>query len=254
MKPDRLFPLLALAVLGLAIVPVGGAVFVLGFIQGDSPCVLCWEQRIGMALIALIGLFVLRYGSKPRYLGLAVLVGAYGVYMGIRHSSLHLARDIGQGFSIEILGAHTYTWSFFIFWCCVLAIGVLLMMASDMDLVTGPVRTLRPIDTAAMIVFLVVAAANIVQALASTGPPPYIGQGDPIRFSFNPRNWVWSMEELSGPISVRGRWAVEKPDLASVDRDPANGPLRNLPQLAPSSSRALGLALRGTPTDLAYDA
>lgn len=254
MKRSGLFTLLAIAVLFLAVVPVGTAVFVLGFVNGDSPCILCWEQRIGMALIALIGLFVLRYGAKPRYLGLAVLVGAYGVFMGIRHSSLHLARDIGQGFSIDILGAHTYTWSFFIFWCCVLAIGALLMMARDMDLVTGPVRTLRPIETAAMVVFLVVAAANIVQAFASTGPPPYIGQGDPIRFSFNPRNWVWSMDELAGPMSLRGRWAVEKPDAASVDRDPANGPLKNLPQLAPSSSRALGLALRGTPSDLAYDA
>src|SRR5512143_3069867 len=212
MKRSGLFTLLALAVLFLALVPIGTAVFVLGFINGDSPCILCWEQRIGMALIALIGLFVLRYGAKPRYLGLAVLVGAYGVFMGIRHSSLHLARDIGQGFSIEILGAHTYTWSFFIFWCVVVVIGVLLMMAADMDLVTGPVRTLRPIDTVAMVVFLVVAAANIVQAFASTGPPPYIGQSDPIRFSFNPRNWVWSTEEwASAPISLRGRWAIEKP-------------------------------------------
>jgi DNA-binding beta-propeller fold protein YncE len=81
-----------------------------------------------------------------------------------------------------------------------------------------------------------------------------VGQSDPIRFSFNPRHWVWSMDEYSGPISLRGRWAVAKPDAASVDRNPANGPLTNLPQLAPSSSRALALPLRGTPTGLAYDA
>lgn len=104
MHRDRLFTLLAVAVLALALVPVGSAVFVLGFIQGDSPCVLCWEQRIGMALIALIGLFVLRYGARPFYLGLAVLVGVWGICMGVRHSSLHLARDIGQGFSAELLG------------------------------------------------------------------------------------------------------------------------------------------------------
>jgi disulfide bond formation protein DsbB len=254
MKRSGLFTLLAFAVLFLALVPVGTAVFVLGFFNGDSPCILCWEQRIGMALVALIGLFVLRYGAKPRYLGLAVLVGAYGVFMGIRHSSLHLARDIGQGFSIEILGAHTYTWSFFIFWCSVIVIGALLMMAKDMDLVTGPVRTLRRIDTVAMVVFLSVATGNIVQAFASTGPPPFVGQSDPIRFSFNPRNWVWSMEEYAGPVSLRGRWGVAKPDGMSVDRNPASGPLKNLPQLAPSSMRALELALRGTPTGLAYDA
>ena len=255
MKPDRLFSLLALAVLALAIVPVGGAVFVLGFIQGDSPCVLCWEQRIGMALIALIGLFVLRYGAKPFYLGLAVLVGVWGIYMGLRHSSLHLARDIGQGFSAEIMGAHTYTWSFFIFWICTVAIAALMMMARHEDLVPGTgSRTLGPIERTAFVVFLVVIGANIVQAFASTGPPPFLGQSDPVRFSFNPRHWVWSTGELEpAPIRLRGRWAVEKPDVSLADPNPATGPLRGLPSLAIATRRSLGLTLRGTPSGLAYD-
>jgi len=106
-KSDYLYSLLALAVLILAVVPIGIAVFVLGFASGDSPCVMCWEQRTGMAIIALIGLFVLRYGPRPKYLGLSVLVGAWGVFMGIRHTAMHAARDVGQGFSIEIMGAHT---------------------------------------------------------------------------------------------------------------------------------------------------
>lgn len=255
MHRDRLFTLLAVAVLALALVPVGSAVFVLGFIQGDSPCVLCWEQRIGMALIALIGLFVLRYGARPFYLGLAVLVGVWGICMGVRHSSLHLARDIGQGFSAELLGAHTYTWSFFIFWCCTAAIAVLIMMARQEDLVKGPApRPLRGIDRAAFVVFLAVIAANIVQAFASTGPPPFLGQSDPVRFSFNPRHWVWSLGELEPvPISLRGRWAVEKPDVRSVDPDPATGPLAGLPATGVSERRALSLQLKGTPTGLAYD-
>ena len=69
-----------------------------------------------------------------------------------------------------------------------------------------------------MVVFLVVIAGNIVQAFASTGPPPFMGQGDPVRFSFNPRHWVWSLEEWSpAPVSLRGRWAIEKPDVARAD-------------------------------------
>lgn len=254
MKQNTIYDLLAIAVLVLALLPVGSAVFILGFINGDSPCILCWEQRIGMALIALIGLFVLRYGAKPFYLGLAVVVGAWGIYMGLRHSSLHAARDIGQGFSAEILGAHTYTWSFLIFWCCTVAIAALIMLAREQDLVTGPPRTLRTLDRAAFIVFLVVIAGNIVQAFASTGPPPFVGQADPVRFSFNPRNWVWSVQEFApAPISLRGRWAVEKPDVSTVDPDPATGPSRAFPQLAVAGTHALHLTLRGTPTGLAYD-
>ena len=250
-----LYTLLAAAVLLLSAIPVGVAAFVLGFTQGDSPCILCWEQRIAMALIALVGLFVLRYGPKPKYLGLAVFLGVWGMYMAVRHSGLHLARDVGQGFSVEILGAHTYTWSFFIFWVCTAAIAFLMMLARPADLTPAAPRQLRRLDTVAFAVFLVVIAANIVQAFASTGPPPFVGQADPIRFSFNPRHWVWSLGEWSpAPISLRGRWAIEKPDVASADPDPRTGPFKDALQLQVVSSRRLPLALRGTPTGLAYDA
>ena len=61
-----MFTLLALAVLVITVVPVGLATFWLGFVRGDSPCVMCWEQRIGMLLLALTGLFILRFGPRPR--------------------------------------------------------------------------------------------------------------------------------------------------------------------------------------------
>jgi disulfide bond formation protein DsbB len=251
-----LYTILAAAVLFLSVFPIGIAAYILGFIYGESPCVLCWEQRVGMMLIALIGLFVLRYGAKPKYLGLAILVGLYGMYMAIRHSGLHLARDIGQGFAVEILGAHTYTWSFVIFFCCTAAMGALLMMARPSDLAAANApRRLTRLDGAAFAVFLVMIAGNIVQAFASTGPPPFVGQSDPVRFSFNPRHWVWSLDEFKpAPISWRGRWAVEKPDVASVDPSPATGPFRNFPALPIGERRGLALPLRGRPTGLAYDA
>lgn len=251
------YTLLAVAVLLLAVVPVGTAALILGFVYGDSPCVLCWEQRIGMIVIALIGLFVLRYGARPRYVGLAVIVAAWGTYAGLRQLGLHAARDVGQGFSAEIMGAHTYSWSLFIFWICVIMMGVLLMRLGTPDLAAGPAprRALRPLDRLAFAVFIVVVAANIVQAFASTGPPPYLGQSDPVRFSFNPRHWVWSMDEWSpAPVSLRGRWGIEKPDVASLPGDPAAGPLAGLPALKPSRQTRLSLPLKEAPTGLAYDA
>ncbi len=92
---EHVFTMVSVAVLALSIVPIGGAVFVLGFGAGDSPCVMCWEQRIGMTLVALLGLFVLRYGPRPKYVGLSVLVAAWGLFMGMRHTGMHAARDIG---------------------------------------------------------------------------------------------------------------------------------------------------------------
>ncbi len=253
-KSSAVYTILTLAVLALAVIPVGTAVFVLGFVYGDSPCVMCWEQRIGMALVALIGLFVLRFGARPKYIGLSVLVGAWGVFMGLRHVGMHAARDIGQGFSAEILGAHTYTWSLFIFWVCVVTMGVLLMMLREGE-PTSSSRALRPLEKVTMIVFLVVIAGNVVQAFASTGPPPYMGQGDPVRFSFNPRHWVWSLEEWSpATISFRGRWAAEKPGLDGLTTDPARGPLKNVTPLQVTRRLQIGAPLKGSVTDLAYDA
>ncbi len=253
MKRDLLFTLLAVAVLVLSVIPIGAAVFLLGFVYGDSPCVMCWEQRTGMALIALIGIFVLRYGPRPKYIGLSVLVGAWGIFMGLRHTGMHAARDVGQGFSIEILGAHTYTWALFIFWICVVTMGVLLLIMKEGDLPPAT-RPLRLVEKLAAGIFLLVMAGNIVQAFASTGPPPFMGQGDPIRFSFNPKHWAWSLEEWSpAPVSLRGRWASEKPDVASVSPDPGAGPLASLPALSIREQKRIAAPLRGTATDLAYD-
>ncbi|KAB2968153.1 MAG: disulfide bond formation protein B [Thermoanaerobaculia bacterium] len=246
--------ILAWAVLLLAALPLGASVFVLGFVLGDSPCILCWGQRTGMALIALVGLFILRYGPRPRYVGTGVLLGAYGLYMAARHSSLHLARDIGQGFSAELFGAHTYTWSLLVYWVCVVTMGVLLLLLRDGE-ATREARELTPLGRTAAVVFLVTIAATVVQAFAGSGPPPFVGPGDPVRFSFDPRHWGWTMEEWKGaPISLRGRWAISKPGLDGVDADPASGPLAGLPSLAVSSERTLSLPLEGRPDDLAYDA
>ena len=254
-KRPLVYSLVCLAVLGLLIVPVGTAVFALGFGAGDSPCVMCWEERIGMVLIALMGLFVIRFGPRPQYVGMSVLVAAWGTYMSLRHTAMHAARDVGQGFSIEILGAHTYTWALLVYWACVVMMGVLLMLTRQEDWTVG-IRTPRGLEKLAMGVFLVVVAANAAQAFASTGPPPFVGQGDPIRFSFNPRNWLWSMDEWKpSPVTLRGRWGIAKPDLSLANPDSAAGPFSGLTELALVEQKRLALPLGGgRPTGLTYDA
>jgi disulfide bond formation protein DsbB len=252
-RRQLLFTLLACAVLALAIVPLGSSVFVLGLALGDSPCVLCWSQRTGMATLALIGLFVLRYGPRPRYLGLAVLVSSFGLYMALRHSAAHVVRDVGQGFAVEIFGAHTYTWSAFVYFVALVTFGVLLLMLRDGEATTER-RTLRRLDTAAFLIFIVVAAANVLQAFTTTGPPPYMGQSDPVRFSGHPRQWVWSLEQWRPvPISLRGRWAIEQPRLDGRPGDPAEGPIAPLPALAARAGLRVPAAIKGVPTGLAYD-
>lgn len=250
----RLRNLLAGVVIVLTLCPVGVAVW-LGLFHGDSPCILCWAQRTSMVLIALTGLFILRYGPKPKYIGMAVLLGAFGAFMAVRHSALHLARDVGQGFSAPFFGAHTYTWSGFTHWMVLLTIGVLLLLLREAGTEAWD-KNLNGLGHFATGLFIVVVGGNAFQALVSTGPPPFIGQADPVRFSLNPRHWVWSLEETAGKISLRGSWTIPRPDPTSlgVDPDPAHGPLAALPALAVTRWEKVGVPLEGALTDFARDA
>ena len=221
MTRSPVYAAVAAAVLFLVLVPLGSSVFILGFIEGDSPCILCWAQRTSMVLIALVALFVLRYGPRPRYVGMVVLLGVFGQYMALRHSGLHLARDVGQGFSESILGVHTYSWSWFVHVAALAVIGGLLLFLRE---VTGAEQPHQPRGAArfAFGLFVVVVAANAMQAFVSTGPPPFMGQSDPARLSLDPRHWVWSMEELTtpAPLSLRGSWTVPDPMAAAAAADP----------------------------------
>jgi disulfide bond formation protein DsbB len=245
----RLRAVLAWVVIVLLAIPVGGALW-MGVAHGDSPCILCWAQRTSMILIALVGLCVLRYGPRPRYVGMVVLLGAWGVFMSLRHSALHLARDVGQGFSAAILGVHTYAWAWFIHWVVLLAIGALLLLLREEPVTPGPREPGRA-GRAALVLFLVLVAANAAQAFITTGPPPFLGQADPVRMSLNPRRWVWMNEELRGRASLRGAWTIPAPDPAAVDPDPASGPLADLPTLPIAGWEQVRVPLNAPLADLA---
>jgi disulfide bond formation protein DsbB len=235
--------------------PVGIAV-VLGVAYGESPCILCWSQRTSMALMALAGIFVLRYGPRPRYVGTVVLLGVYGLYMALRHSALHLARDVGQGFADSLFGAHTYVWAFVIHWVVLVVLAVLLLLLRE-DTVESGSRELSSTGRFAVGVFMVVVGANALQAFITTGPPPFMGQADPLRFSWNPSHWVWLMDdEMDGALSLRGSWTIPSPDPAfvEVDADPAAGPLVGLMALPVERWEDVAAPLDGRLTDLAYDA
>ncbi|WP_193830396.1 hypothetical protein [Morganella morganii] len=69
----------------------------------------------------------------------------------------------------------------------------------------------------------------------STGLPPNMGVGNPVRLSFNSDYWYWttdSWKRLNKPTSLRGVWNVEYPDLPSQSdtklqftTDPESAPL-----------------------------
>ncbi|WP_120945783.1 disulfide bond formation protein B [Helicobacter labacensis] len=265
MQQTRTFYFLfSLAIIGIVSLPVGIGNLVLGFIYGDSPCIQCWAERQSMVYVGLAGLFILRYGLKPKYLAILLLVVAGGLYQSFYHYGNHALEDVGQGFALSILGLHTQFWAHVVFWFVVLILGGLLLFAPSFQTLAqegGSRRSYRDLSKANSWAFLIVgviAITNMVQAFISTGPFPYLGQGDPIRFSWNFKENVWSAQNWKhmGFPRAWGKRIIEPPILAddkhAWDRDYHNAPLQIHKTLPLRSQKTLSLALNAPISDLLF--
>lgn len=206
----------------IVLLPVGIANVILGYFLGDSPCTLCWGQRQQMAYIGVVALFMVRYGFKPKYLATMLVMAAMGLYSSFRHFGNHAARDVGQGFGLDIFGIHTQFWAEIVFWCVVMLFGLAVYLAPRFDALVAEFKgkNFRPLTAFNKWAFIIVAAiigSNTFQALWSTGVPPFWGQGSPVRFSFNPQYVTWSADSWHGMwsgINFLGKRDVKDPDLA----------------------------------------
>ncbi len=255
--------LLCIAAAILSII-LGFSSLYFGFIDKESPCVLCWAQRFYMLALVMFALLMVRYGPKPRYLGAVLLTSAFGIYAGIRHSSGSFAWDIHQGWWTEIFGIHTYTWTEIVQWFVLVAVALMLLVAHKVySFVNVPVKPLSRLARGVFGLVLFVTAANMAQAFMSTGLPPNVGTGDPARISFNPKYWNWSTEfwgRLQRPVSLRGAWDVHYPDLPTKPQTAirfathaADGPVEKAVPLQISDKKELALPFNGAVTDLAYN-
>lgn len=266
-KTNRFYLLLSLAVIGIIALPVGIANFVFGYVLLDSPCTLCWGQRQSMIYIGICALFLIRYGFKPRYIAMLLLITAFGLWESFYHYGFHTQEDVGQGFGLAVFGIHTQFWAEVVFWCVIVFLAVIFFFMPHikefaLELSDKKFRTLTKINKAAFWVFFVVVASNIVQAGLSTGIPPYWGQGDPVRFSWNPKYTVWSTESWDGfklKKTFRGKRDVNEPDLAQkasedfkFDSDFKNSPLEVNQTLNIASKQELNLKLNSPISDINY--
>lgn len=184
--------ILAAAVFVIMAFPVGVANIYLGFINGESPCILCGNERFGMVLIGALGVFILRYGARMRYIVTLLLVAFYYLYTTVRHWGGRANADLGQGFGDAVLGVHTYTWGILVYWVVigVLAVGLIFigkdkMLQQEFISSEVEVKKFSPATKFVAIVAIVITCANCVQFLIGNGIPPYAGAGDPARFTFN---------------------------------------------------------------------
>lgn len=214
--------MMALCSLLVLAIPVGIANMYLGYVLGESPCTLCWNERIGMVTFGVLALFMVVYGPKLKYIGAMMACAAYGLWMTARHTSLDgWSWDVGMGFGGAIFGAHTYTWGVVVYWCVVLIMGLLLLctkkdevlMAKLVEKDNAP-QPLTPFSKVVFILSMIVVASNGVQAFFQNGIPPFSGKGEPERFTMDlstaPERWttgVWT--RLTKPLSLTGKNTID---------------------------------------------
>lgn len=243
--------LASLASMVIMALPVGIACFVFGFMLKDNPCAFCWQERTAMILVALTALYIVRYGLKPKYIGALVWLGIYGAWMAAVHTSFNLGSDIGQGFSLKVMGAHTYTWALLVFIVVLVVVAALLMFLGNRFPTLNGNRNGNPVQVKWVAgVFLFVISGNIVQAFTQTGPPPFVGQDAPGRVSLNPKFISWELDHWpTYAPNARGAYAISDPNFDVIA---PTQPMLGGEELSVAARYALPAEIRSRVTGLDY--
>ncbi|ASM35068.1 disulfide bond formation protein [Campylobacter sputorum subsp. bubulus] len=222
----KFFNQMSVAVILLMALPVGIACIILGFGMGDSPCIMCWAERITMIVIAFIGLLIVRYGFKVSYFAALIFMACWGLFNGFIHYTVDGTfggyLDIKQGFGLEILGAHTQFWVIVVNFCVLLFLGLIfilnskhiaeIMKKSADNEYEKELKNLF-LGKVANIVFIVIIAFNSIQAFVTSGVPPYLASSTPARMSLDSDKWFWEKDHWESTFDFRFDWNPELPDL-----------------------------------------
>lgn len=221
----------ATAALLVIVLPVGLAAIYLGYIRGESPCTLCGYERFGMVAIAVVALFILRYGPHRKYVFMLFALAFFFLYTTVIHWQRHAVRDAGQGLAEDVFGAHTYTWGVFVYWIVILFAGIGLLWIGRNDTLRAEFGARKPMSkkmskysmVSGVVVFAMV-IANSVQFFIINGPPPFHGTGQPPRMSLDigrlSQNWSMSLWERIGDAPVIHEYSppmVHIPGVHEVD-------------------------------------
>lgn len=243
-KAKFFYALMCLAGFLIILLPVGIANLIFGYVLKDSPCTLCWGQREGMIFIGVTALFIVRYGLKAKYLAMLLVMTGFGLWQSFAHFGIHAHRDLDQGFGLAVFGIHTYFWAEVVFWAVVVLLGAIFFFAPkfsalEEEMGGDTIRKFGSFTRSAFIVCAFIIASNVFQAFVSTGIPPYYGQGDPVRFTLDPKYIIWDDSGYKNhwkKVSFLGKRDVAAPDYAfapageklgvKFDNDPTNAPLK----------------------------
>lgn len=135
------------------------------YFHHETPCVLCFLQRMAMTG-ASAALLLNVYGTPTkRAYGLAILFAIFGGFVALRQIALHACPSFDT-FGVPFLGLSLYTWSFIVFACSVTYNSVLLVLFGDNKIKDTPINAL---GMTAFGLILLATAWNIIAAVHVCG-------------------------------------------------------------------------------------
>lgn len=139
------------------------------FFGHETPCPLCYLQRLAMLGIATSLLMNIKLELRKSHYGLGLLFCLYGGFVALRQMALHACPGFPK-FGIPFWGLSLYTWSFITFAASVLAIGILLIVF-DLPLMQPLKQPLKQVQKKklpwwALFAFAIVAFDAIINVIA----------------------------------------------------------------------------------------
>ena len=149
-----------------------GTVLALAFIDqiwfGDLPCPLCILQRAGFFAAGFGIALNLIFGPKPSHYGMAIIGAVAGGAISMRQILLHIVPGTGS-YGPPVFGLHLYTWAFIA--AVVIVVGCAIMMLDDRQFSRAEPMSVRlkALPLSALLLFLVLAVANVFSTIALCG-------------------------------------------------------------------------------------
>jgi hypothetical protein len=139
-------------------------------VRGELPCPLCLLQRLGCVAV-LTGLILnVVKGPKPDHYSIMIISAFFGAAVSLRQISLHIIPGTGS-YGAPFLGLHYYTWSFIVFAAVILGTAIVAAYSTQYHRQHFVrFRDHNLLCKLALVVALVVVAANVLVTFAECGP------------------------------------------------------------------------------------
>ena len=100
-------------------------------------------QRLGMMGVAAGALMNVKFGPRKIHYGLCLFAAIFGGFVALRQISLHICPQFPT-FGVPFWGLSLYTWSFIVYACSILYVGLMLMIFDHVEPTLSPAKHTSP--------------------------------------------------------------------------------------------------------------